>query len=797
MLRFFGSSSRTIVLSYPSATNTFWKSIRSISNHQNIAQTQSIDDKSKSRRLPSPTTRKVNINKLFSNDESGENSVSPASPRRPNILHSSSFDDPSRMASDLPTKNQYENNIDNHQNEEQQRQIKVSNDTTQTKSKRMTPRKKSSNAIEIDKVFDESEYISIERTNEKRLKSNDANQSHQPRQPKKERSLTGQLDESSTLDQSKRHTSTPILLSNIKQANTIEDLLKIFDKYVVPTEFALGLQKMCQMASVENSDAIQIYTQLDDARNRMESLLLSFLNKFSDNEVLTAITFITKYYPEDNEFTDKFSLLLANRLRRISVHQVVRILEELKSSRHTAQWIHRIYNRLLALAEGRYFEFDNIRDILALTHKLSYNDRLINRLDERILEISDSLTFDDWFKILINKSMLKRRDRTIIRAACYHLLKLSDSFLFPIDKLKDSLLACAMLNVYDKPFLERLTRDAYEQINHINDPFILQSIITSMGTLRIRHCELLDSFGKILLEDSESKTKCIQSFIRTCASVNYSPATLSTLVENHLKLDENSSTEETNQLNDIKNRIDLVWSLAILDQANQDHVSSVLNQDIFQLIQNEVSNSKIAGALKLLAIYSYSLQKFSKKFLKPTFNIEQLAQQLTLKNSNAQDQLAKTVTTFAAENKYSKFSVVTSNMIVIDCLMVVDKTGTPQDLSTVLTNGESNSASGQTTFNKVRIDENRYKIALKCLDYQDKTLLTNSISGSIALQLRLLNSLGYKCVPIHYDEFIKIQVPNDRIKYIQRKIKEAVSPSSTPNQQSNNLSSTSRNDADW
>ncbi len=29
------------------------------------------------------------------------------------------------------------------------------------------------------------------------------------------------------------------------------------------------------------------------------------------------------------------------------------------------------------------------------------------------------------------------------------------------------------------------------------------------------------------------------------------------------------------------------------------------------------------------------------------------------------DQLAKTVTTFAPENKYSKFSVVTSNMIVI------------------------------------------------------------------------------------------------------------------------------------
>ena len=145
-------------------------------------------------------------------------------------------------------------------------------------------------------------------------------------------------------------------------------------------------------------------------------------------------------------------------------------------SRHTAQWIHRTYNRLLSLAEGRYFEFDNIRDILSLTYKLSYNDRLINRLDERVLEIADSLTFDDWFKVLINKSMLKRRDRTVIRAACYHLLKLSDSSVFPLDKIKDSLLACAMLNVYDKPFLERLTRDAYEQVQELKDPFTVNSL---------------------------------------------------------------------------------------------------------------------------------------------------------------------------------------------------------------------------------------------------------------------------------------------------------------------------------
>ncbi len=42
--------------------------------------------------------------------------------------------------------------------------------------------------------------------------------------------------------------------------------------------------------------------------------------------------------------------------------------------------------------------------------------------------------------------MFKRRDRTIIRA---------------------------LLNVYDKSFLERLIRDTYEQINDIKDSFII------------------------------------------------------------------------------------------------------------------------------------------------------------------------------------------------------------------------------------------------------------------------------------------------------------------------------------
>jgi hypothetical protein len=108
-----------------------------------------------------------------------------------------------------------------------------------------------------------------------------------------------------------------------------------------------------------------------------------------------------------------------------------------------------------------------------------------------------------------------------------------------------------------------------------------------MGTLRLRHCELLDALGRLLLDETPSpaKSKSLQSFIRTCAAVNYSPAILPTLVEKHLNLDEQPS-DETTALMDLKNRIDLVWSLAILDQANANHLATVLNQDAFQVIQS-------------------------------------------------------------------------------------------------------------------------------------------------------------------------------------------------------------------
>ena len=205
MLRLFSSSSRRLISVYPSASNAFLNSTRSASNHRKFAESDSSsrEVQSTSRRLPSSSDRKLNVKKLFSDDNTEEMPL-PSSPRRPNILHSSTFDDPTQMASNLSTKTRYENEIaeiDDYQQEEQRRrsarqaETKASNENAQSKSKRTPSKKKFGNALTIEKLFDESEYISTERSEKKSDYASRSEQNQQPRKPRRERVPVEESDE--------------------------------------------------------------------------------------------------------------------------------------------------------------------------------------------------------------------------------------------------------------------------------------------------------------------------------------------------------------------------------------------------------------------------------------------------------------------------------------------------------------------------------------------------------------------------------------------------------------------------
>ena len=170
MLRYLGSYSRTILVSSsPSSSTVLLRLVRPVSNQTKTA--------------PTSQKRQVNLKKLFSDEPSNETEL-PRTPRRPNILHSSSVDQ--------STQKRYEQdlaNIDDYQSEENRRRTARSTENKATAGKRMN---KPAKSIETD--FDGTELVppELEKIIGKQIRRTNTNETdlQRPKQPRRERSLT-------------------------------------------------------------------------------------------------------------------------------------------------------------------------------------------------------------------------------------------------------------------------------------------------------------------------------------------------------------------------------------------------------------------------------------------------------------------------------------------------------------------------------------------------------------------------------------------------------------------------------
>lgn len=77
-----------------------------------------------------------------------------------------------------------------------------------------------------------------------------------------------------------------------------------------------------------------------------------------------------------------------------SLMSFIRLLEDRHPYCQETKSISRIHRRLLTLAESRHFEVESIGDILLFSSKFSRNIRLIDRLNNRIVQIGAHLSWE-------------------------------------------------------------------------------------------------------------------------------------------------------------------------------------------------------------------------------------------------------------------------------------------------------------------------------------------------------------------------------------------------------------------
>ena len=206
--------------------------------------------------------------------------------------------------------------------------------------------------------------------------------------------------------------------------------------------------------------------------------------------------------------------------------------------------------------------------------------KIINHLDNQILETSSDLKEDDWIKLISFKSILRQRNVKINKASSFCLLNRKK--IFELREIQTCLLSYSMLSHYDEQLFSRLLKDLYSQINNeilLNEEEFYP-IILSIGVLSLRDTKLLNKICDYLISNKDKHSKLLLvNFITSCGNVNFVPENLSKLLGDIdvslFNFEDNASCLQF---------LNLTISLCQLDKPNLTFIETVLNETFWKKI---------------------------------------------------------------------------------------------------------------------------------------------------------------------------------------------------------------------
>ncbi len=226
-----------------------------------------------------------------------------------------------------------------------------------------------------------------------------------------------------------------------------------------------------------------------------------------------------------------------------------------------------------------------INDLKSFDHLIqaftifSADNYVLTFLGDKILQISETLTVENWIALLNTCSIIKYRNLKIIEACAYNISgkNIDTHSIYKI------LLSCGILNYkHNSQFLKFLIQRFNELLGESKSNKVwfqdnkieLFSIISSIGMLQLREKVCLNNLSELLNVNCEDP-RVIINFIITCGSLNYDPNGYEKLIAK-IKLTDFNKEMDTREKMFLLN---YVWSLCMLKQPNKQFISAVLNQN--------------------------------------------------------------------------------------------------------------------------------------------------------------------------------------------------------------------------
>ncbi|XP_018570435.1 protein TBRG4 isoform X2 [Anoplophora glabripennis] len=371
--------------------------------------------------------------------------------------------------------------------------------------------------------------------------------------------------------------------------------------------------------------------------------------------------------------------------------------------------------------------------------------------DDEAAKLVGSITLPQMVKVMSTLSQRKRRSTLLLRALAYNITASSDRL--DLKQSSDLLYSMSTLNFPDENLLSRIGNDVCIDLeSDVKKSAVIGSIITSVGLLKYKNSDLLDTLSQWVLKNHAiCRPQDIFSLFMTLAVLHYTPNNCEKLFEEIIP--QLTPSEASKPLV----WLDIVWSLMLLNQANHEHISSVLSSNFLDRL--EVNPLNVSTQLKLLNIDG-AAKHLIQEYKGPRLPTSSLIRNGKISYNKDKAEMVEAVLD-SLRNLIQSENLIRARInsglgFLIDAEFSLDKKCNPVLLS-------------QTNLN-----DGILRIALMAYDYHDMTRGRVEPTGINVLAHKLLEAQGYKVIIIPHTEFKPRDKLIHRVKYIENKLKEAV-----------------------
>lgn len=178
--------------------------------------------------------------------------------------------------------------------------------------------------------------------------------------------------------------------------------------------------------------------------------------------------------------------------------------------------------------QKRWIEARPSQVAMLYTHAAVFDDQFLSQLDGRVVVFADEMTSTELVKTFCGLGTSKRRKLPVLNVLAT-LIANQEQTLSP-KQLSNILFAMNTLTFHHSYLFNKLASDLVSQVERINKPKLINSILICIGQIKWKNCDLLEALSNWIEKNvGICPNESLAIISHTLANVSYLPSNADSL----------------------------------------------------------------------------------------------------------------------------------------------------------------------------------------------------------------------------------------------------------------------------